>query len=262
MHAWRLEHSPFTNGKSEPVFFAGLPQQEALARLRFLVHNGRRLGLVSGESGGGKSLLLELFEQECRTENWSVARFNLLGISVRELHWQLAVGLRAAPRMGDDPLRLERRWHEGLQQNRLQDERTVLLLDDADQAGVDVLTQIVRLVQFPATQVGNLTIVLAANSDETHCLGKRLLQLVDLRIDLEPWEEADTVGFLQQALVAAGAERPVFDESALAEIHRLSGGVPRQVNRLADFALVAGADAETIHQATVAEVHELLTARL
>lgn len=261
MHAWGLEHSPFTNGKGEPVFFAGLPQQEALARLRFLVHNGRRLGLVLGEAGGGKSLLLELFDQECCTENWSVARLNLLGISVREFHWQLALGLRACPRSSDDPQRLERRWQERLQQNRLQGERVVLLLDDVDQAGVDVLTQLVRLVQLPPTQVGNLTLILAANADERHRLGKRLMDLVDLRMDLEPWEEADTVGYLQEALVAAGAERPVFDEQALAEIHRLSGGVPRQVNRLADFALVAGADAETVDHATVAEVYASLTNR-
>lgn len=262
MHAWGLEHSPFSTGNAEPVFFAGLPQQEALARLRFLVRNGRRLGLVLGQRGGGKSLLLELFDQECRAESWSVAGLNLLGMSVRDFHWQLAIVLKAAPRTSDDSLRLVRRWHEQIQQHQLQDKRTVLLLDDADQAGADVLTQLTRLVQMPPAQVGNLTIVLAANSDETHRLGKRLVDLVDLRIDLEPWEEADTVGYLQEALVAAGAERPVFDERALAEIHHLSAGVPRQVNRLADFALVAGADLETIDQATVAEVHASLTSRV
>lgn len=244
MHTWGLERSPFSVGSCEPVFFAGLPQQEALARLRFLVHNSRRLGLVLGQSGGGKSLLLELFDQECQHENWAVVRLNLLGMSVRDLHWQLAVGLRAAPRTSDEPLRLARRWQEQLQQHQLQDERTVLLLDDVDQAGVDALTQLTRLIQFPPAQVGNLTIVLTANTTETHRLSKRLVDLVDLRIDLEPWEEADTVGYLQEALVAAGAEQPIFDERALAEIHRLSGGVPRQVNRLADFAARGGCRSE------------------
>ncbi|TWU30040.1 ExeA family protein [Bythopirellula polymerisocia] len=262
MQAWRLEKLPFSTGHAETVFFAGLPQQEALARMRFLVHNGLRLGLVLGQSGGGKSMLLELFDQERQSENWSVARLNLLGMSVREFHWQLALGLRACPRAGDEPLRLERRWQERLRQNRLQDERVVLLLDDVDQAGADMFTQLVRLVQLPPEQVGNLTIVLSANTDERHRLGKRLMELVDLRIDLEPWEEADTVGYLQLALVEAGAEQPVFDEAALAEIHRLSGGVPRQVNRLADFALVAKGEAETINKATVAEVHASLTSRV
>src|SRR5690606_19790760 len=135
-------------------------------------------------------------------------------------HWQMAVGLRAAPRTCDEPLRLARRWQDKLQQNQLQDERTVLLLDDADLAGADVLTQLTRLVQLSSAQVGSLTVVLAANADETHRVGKRLVDLVDLQIELEPWEQRDTVGYVQEALVAAGAARPVFDESALAEIHR------------------------------------------
>ena len=194
MQAWGLENLPFSRSGAEAVFFAGVPQQEALSRMRFLVLNGRRLGLVLGQSGSGKSLLVELFEEECHKENWSVARLNLVGMSVRDFHWQLAVGLRACPRSVDESLRLERRWHERLHQSRLQAERTVLLLDDADQAGADVLTQLVRTAQLPASQVGSLTMVLTASSDQTHRLGKRLSDLVDLRIDLEPWDEADTVG--------------------------------------------------------------------
>lgn len=54
MHAphWNLQKPPFAMGNAEPVFYAGIPQQEALARLRFLVHNQRRLGLLLGEPVG------------------------------------------------------------------------------------------------------------------------------------------------------------------------------------------------------------------
>lgn len=266
MHAthWGLEKPPFPAGTAEPVFFAGLPQQEASARLRFLVHNQRRLGLVLGKAGWGKSLLLELFAEECVRENWQVARLNLLGLSVREFQWELAVELHAGPRSDDDSLRLTRRLEERLQQNHLQGDRAVLLLDDADQAGVDVLTQLVRLVQLPANRAGNLTLVLAANPAQVNRLGSRLLDLVDLRVDLEPWDAEDTAGFLQLALVAAGADRPIFDEAALAEIHRLSGGVPRLVNRLADYALVAGSSAglELIDEETIAAAYAEISPRV
>jgi general secretion pathway protein A len=265
MHAthWGLEKPPFPAGTAEPVFFAGLPQQEALARLRFLVHNGRRLGLMLGEAGWGKSLVLNLFAEEAERENWHVASLNLLGLSVREFQWQLAVALHAGPRMADDALRLGRRLDERLQQNYLQGETIVLLLDDADQAGADVLTQLARLVQLPTGRVGNLSIVLAGNPTQMHRLGSRILELVDLRIDLEPWDGQDTIGYLQLALVAAGAEQPIFDDDALGEIHRLSGGVPRQVNRLADYALVAGSSAglELVDAGTVAAAYEAIRRR-
>lgn len=139
----------------------------------------------------------------------------------------------------------------------------MLLLDDADQAGADVLTQLVRFTQLPASQVGNLTIVLAARGSQINRLSSRLLELVELRVDLEPWDADDTIGYLQLALVEAGAERPIFDDTALDEIHRLSAGVPRQVNRLADFALVAGSSAklEMIDVATVAAAHAAISGR-
>jgi general secretion pathway protein A len=245
MHAthWGLERPPFPTGNVEPVFYAGLPQQEALARLRFLVHNQRRLGLMLGAAGWGKSLVLALFAEEAERAGWHVAQLNLFGLSVREFHWQLAVALHANPRSGDDLPRLTRRITERFEQNRFQADKTLVLCDDADQAGADVFTQLVRMVQLPASRAGDLTLVLAANAAQAQRLGSRLLDLADLRVDLEPWDAEDTTGYLQLALVAAGAEQPIFDDAALAEIHRLTGGVPRLVNRLADYALVAGSSA-------------------
>jgi general secretion pathway protein A len=192
-----------------------------------------------------------------------LANLNLLGLSVREFLWQLAVALGTGPRGGEDSVSLFQRLETRLQQNCLQNERVVLLLVDADSAGADILTQVTRLAQLPASRVGSFTLVLATNSSQTSRLGKRLLELVDLRIDLEPWDAEDTTGYLQLALVAAGAERPIFDESSLDEIHRLTGGVPRQVNRLADYALVAGSSGglEHIDARTVAAAHEAIDQR-
>jgi general secretion pathway protein A len=262
MHAthWGLEKPPFPAGNAEPVFYAGLPQQEASARMRFLVHNQRRLGLMLGEAGWGKSFLLSLFAEEAAREGWHDAEINLLGLTVREFYWQLAARLRANPRSTDDVARLCRRIDERLEQNCVQGEQIVLLLDDIDHAGADVLTQLVRLVQLPPAQTGNLTIVLAANAKQTQRLGPRLVDLVDLRIDLEPWDAEDTTGYLQLALVAAGAEQPIFADAALDEIHRLTGGVPRLVNRLADYSLVAGssAGAELVDAGIVAAAYEAI----
>jgi general secretion pathway protein A len=260
---WGFERPPFPTGNAEPVFYAGLPQQEASARLRFLVHNQRRLGLMLGEAGWGKSLVLKFFAAEADREGWHVAEFNLLGLTVREFYWQLGIELRANPRTTDDPMRLCHRITERFEQNHVQGEQIVLLLDDADQAGADVLTQLVRLVQLPAAQTGNLTMVLTGNASQSQRLSRRLLDLVDLRIDLEPWDEEDTTGYVQQALVAAGAEQPIFTDSALDEIYRLTQGVPRLVNRLADFSLVVGSSAgvEQIDTDIITAAYEAIARR-
>ncbi len=279
---WGLEQPPFPSGTDPRLFYEGASQREALARLRFVVENRRRLGLLLSDAGLGKSLLLKVFATECRQKNYAVAQLDLLGLSSREFYWQLGTKLHTAVQLDDQPLRLFRQLADRIQENRIQDIPTVLLLDNADQAGADLLTQLLRLVHLgPADNW--LTIVLTANrSHSAHMfgerptradhpnraearigcgpatLGDRLLEMVDLRIDLLPWDELDTTGYLQLALVEAGSQRPLFDDQAINHLHHLADGVPRRVNRLADYALLIGSstDQQTINSATIQAANE------
>lgn len=250
---WGIDRPPFPSGIDAHLFHETTGGREALARLRYLVDNRRRLGLVLGEPGLGKSLLLEMFARECRRQNRQVAQVDMLGITPREFYWQLATQLAAAPRPEDDASRLFRRVADRLAESRMQQLATVVLLDDVDEAGPDVLTQLLRLPRIDPTTDTWLTLVLAANDRHVSRLGSQLPELVDLRIDLQPWNEVETVGYVQLALVEAGCERPPFDDGALQILHELSGGIPRRVNRLADFALLAGSSSrlDTIDAATV-----------
>ena len=82
-------------------------------------------------------------------------------------------------------------------------------------------------------------IVLAAQPRRLFKLGNRLLELADLRIDLEGWESDDTAAFVKKALAEAGRTTPVFSEAALHSLHELASGIPRRVKQLADLALLA-----------------------
>jgi len=264
---WGLEKTPFPSGFDPSLFYEGASQRESLARLRFLVDQGRRLGLVLGEPGLGKSLLFEVFARECRLPRQSqqtrrlVAQVDLLGLSSREFIWQLGIALQAPVRVEDDLVRLFRQLSDRIHENRQQELPMVLLLDNADQAGADLLTHLMRLVNLPTVSAGGLTLVLAANRDRVERLGKGLLDSVDLRIDLQPWDELDTTGYLQLAQVEAGSERPLFEDEALSELHRLAAGVPRRINRLADYALLAGSSSgqEVICSATIQSAHEAIS---
>ena len=122
---------------------------------------------------------------------------------------------------------------------RYQQLEAVVLLDDADQADRQVLRHVTRLARFDPSPETRLTLVLAGRNEGMSQLGLRLLDLADLRIDLEPWEPADTESFWH-TLAQAGRQSPVFAESAVARLHELSHGIPRRVAQLADLALLAG----------------------
>ena len=250
---WGLRESPFRGGLDPRFFHVSPTHEEALARLHFLVEERRGLGLLLGQAGAGKSLGLEVFAEQLRQDGRQVAGLSLVGIDPRELLWQLACELGLNPCAGIQPPILWQAIADRVAENRMQRISTVLLLDDADEAGRDVLAQTARLVQCDLSAEATLTVVLSAQPDRLSRLGMRLLELAELRIDLEPWELADTIAFVQSALARCGSESNVFAADALSRLHLLGGGIPRRIKQLADLALLAGAgmqidriDADTI----------------
>lgn len=241
---WGLRESPFAAGIDPRAFYQGTNHEEALARLHFLVDQPRRIGLLLGDSGVGKSLLLEVFAKEKRSSTRQVVTFSLLGITSTDFLWQLSVRLGRDLAPSDSMFQLWRSVSDQLTENRYQKTGTVLLLDDADEADKDVLLQVARVAQADSSPAARLTIVLTAQSQRVGNLGRRLLELADLRIDLEPWSETDTMAYLRWAVVKAGRTKATFSPEAMRQIYQLSEGVPRRVKQLADMAMVAGAGSE------------------
>ena len=240
---WGLERWPFCQVLDAARFYPTPAGNEALARIEHLVESRRRLGVLLGESGVGKSVLLQAAGRRLVRQSAVVAMIDAEALSAREMLWQIAASLAGAPAEDADASRLWRLVADRVLENRLQQIATVLLVDNAGQAGPDVITQWMRLARLEATPSSRWTMVMAAEPAQAARWPQTLRDLVDLRIDLHCWEHEDTVGYVQTALVESGRLEPLFDEAALALLHERTEGVPRRVARLADYALMAGAAA-------------------
>jgi general secretion pathway protein A len=240
---WGLQTSPF-RGCVDPALFHQSPtHEEALARLDFLVAEHRRLGLLLGPSGGGKSMLLEVFAAHCRRRGWALALVSMLDLEATELLGLLASqwGLVVEPTLS--AAALWRAIGDLLIANRHQQLETIVLADDVDQAHPAVLRHLARLARFDPSVDSRLTMVLAGRNEGMSRLGEPLLGLAELRIDIEPWQRDDTKDYLTTMLAQAGRQAPVFTEPAIDRLHAIAHGMPRRVSQLADLALVAGAGA-------------------
>jgi type II secretory pathway predicted ATPase ExeA len=198
------------------------------------------VALLVGMRGVGKSIAARRFAAQCRRQGRPVATVSAAGLSPRELLWQIAAQWSLGPQGADDAPALLRRLADFAAASQLHPAGGVLLLDDAEQAGPDLHAQLARLLALAGNRSW-LTLVLTASPSGVGRLGEQLLDAVDLRVDLEPWTEAETVGYVQHALVEAGCDQPVFDDEALTALYHLSDGVPRRVNRVADHALLLAA---------------------
>jgi len=209
--------------------------------MHFLIEEHRRLGLLLGPSGCGKSLLLEMIARRVRTWGRAAAKMSLLGAESADFLATLADELRVVTPEGAPVWRVWQCLERRLRENRYQQLETVLLLDDADQATPEVLTQVARIAKHDLTPGSRLTLILAGQADRVERVGETLLDMVELRIDIPAWEPNDTQGFLSRSLEQVGGQAAVIGHEAAQRMHDLADGSPRRVRQLADLALLAAA---------------------
>jgi type II secretory pathway predicted ATPase ExeA len=258
---WGLSRSPFGGHLDPALFLASASHEEALARLLFLVDHRRRLGLLLGGRGSGKSTVLEVLASRLRKSGVEVVTAGLLGMDDAEFVWTISTQLGYHPAGGPARLDLWRSIRDRLTENRYQQLATVLLLDDVDEAPRDVLTSITRLAQLDHRPESRLTLVLSCQAERMSYLGSRLRELCELRIELDAWIESDTAEFLAASLAQCGCPRPVFTPEAAARLHARAAGVPRRVVQLAELSLVAaaGQGMDEVDEETVEAVAEELS---
>jgi general secretion pathway protein A len=128
--------------------------------------------------------------------------------------------------------------------------RIVLVVDEAQNLGADVLEQVRLLTNLETETQKLLQIILIGQPELRELLARvdlrQLAQRITGRYHLDPLESGETASYVRHRLRVAGATREIFTSGALREVQRLSGGVPRLINIVCDRALL-GAFTEDRH---------------
>jgi len=247
--AWNLSESPFCDVARADGYFPAGTFEEALARLEFLVANKLRFGMLLGDAGSGKSLLLRTCAHRMRRQGCHSAVVSVSSPLIDQCLYQLAEQMGAAAKSTDDERTLWRKLVERIQEFGMLQRPCLLLLDDLDQASDAMQSLVIRLINLDAAHQGNCAVVAACENLRVADVHRQLRDRANLRIDLEPWDEADTRQYVHKALHDAGCQQEVFNETALQQIHWGSGGNPRRIRQLANLALVAAtaSNSETVN---------------
>jgi type II secretory pathway predicted ATPase ExeA len=253
---WGLQRPVFTSAAVRQSLASSPVHAEALARLDFLCESRLPLGLLLGPAGSGKSTVLAEFAERAARGGALVAMTNAATTDELAVLVPLAIGLQVASEK--DSRLLWRYIIDRFEEIKLEGLSVVILLDDLDRASASVLLAVERLLAAGGAAV---TIVAAARVATAGKIGTRLLDVAALRIDLAPWNEAETGEYLAATLSNAGRQQPAFNDAATRRLFELSGGAPRKVNQLAQLALLAGASQKLIQvdEATIEAVQEELS---
>jgi general secretion pathway protein A len=234
---------PFNLTPDPKYLYLSARHTEAFAHLEFGRRERGGFIVITGEVGMGKTTLARYFlsRLDPRTATAFVlypalSGAELLRTILDDLH------VRAGGTSMKDSVDA---LHRFLLEARREERDVVLLIDEAQDLSAEVLEQ-VRLISNLETDTEKLiTIVLMGQSELHEMLSRRelrqLAQRITARYHLAPLDEAATADYIRHRLeVAGGAGKVGFTRSALSEVHRLSGGIPRLVNLICDRALLAG----------------------
>lgn len=120
--------------------------------------------------------------------------------------------------------------------------RVVLVVDEAQNLATDVLEQVRLLTNLETNTQKLLQIILIGQPELRELLGRnelrQLAQRITGRYHLDPLSSDETVAYVRHRLRVAGATTDIFTAPGLSEVYRLSSGVPRVINVIADRALL------------------------
>jgi general secretion pathway protein A len=140
--------------------------------------------------------------------------------------------------------------------------RVVLVVDEAQNLSTEVLEQVRLLTNLETNTQKLLQIILIGQPELRELLDRnelrQLAQRITGRYHLDPLSADETVAYVRHRLRVAGATTDMFTAPALTEVYRLSGGVPRVINVIADRALL-GAYTQDRHRVVGSLVREAAT---
>ncbi len=260
---WGFKRSPFSGNIDPDRYYEGPGHEEAIARLMYVVDECRQGALILGQAGVGKSLLVEIVARRIRRPEREVAIARCPAMGGRELFFDLAQEFGLAPDRSAGEADLWRRLRDHVAANRLQNTQTVIVVDQAHllSENASQLRALHMLYHLDSHPSARLTIVLAARSELMRNARPEVIEWVDLGVSVEPFSAGQTSAYVAHLLTWAGRTESAFDDAALQKIHELTGGLPRQINRACNLALLAAATEELpqVTEAVVETVYKELS---
>jgi general secretion pathway protein A len=245
-----LNEKPFAITPDPRYLYLSERHAEALAHLLYGINESGGFIQLTGEVGTGKTTVVRTLLSRVPHHadvavilNPRVTPIEFLLTICEELGVDIAGGDRDSVKQMVDAL--NRRLLAAHADGR----RIIVIVDEAQNLSAEVLEQVRLLTNLETPTQKLLQIILIGQPELRELLDRtelrQLAQRITGRYHLEPLSREETRGYVRHRLRVAGAAEEIFTPSALAEVHRLAGGIPRVINVTCDRALLGAYTRET-----------------
>jgi general secretion pathway protein A len=265
-----LNEKPFSISPDPRYLYLSRRHADALAHLIYGISESGGFIQLTGEVGTGKTTLIRSLLEQLPDKAETALILNPQ-LSTKEFLESICDELRIPLPQDKSTKGFIDSLNVQLLRANAQDRRIVLIVDEAQTLSLELLEQVRLLTNLETAKKKLLQIILIGQPELRAILDRpdmrQVAQRITGRYHLEPLSAEDTVVYVKHRMKVAGAHADVFTPSAIRQIFKVSGGIPRLINIVADRALLAAytqerskIDGRLVRQAA-AEVFGKRTAR-
>lgn len=239
-----LIEQPFSNAADSRFFYESDQHQEAMVRIEHSVSTMKGLTVVIGGAGAGKTLLARraLEKLEARPNEYDAALLVIVHseVSADWLLKKIATQL-GVPNPADTKANLLPQLFERLSTIHESGKKAVVIIDEANMLkSKDIFEEFRGLsnLEVPGRKLISIVLFGLPDLEANMMVDPPLVQRIAVKVGIRPLDSKGTANYVRHRMAIAGSKTEVFDDEALAEVHRLSKGVPRVINTICDNALL------------------------
>jgi len=239
-----LTDNPFRDTLDSSLFFKTVQHEKTLVKLLIAIEDCHALLLLSGASGTGKTLAVQVAARELDTQCFEpvfvfvhpgMGKGPLLAAILAEL------GVASGRFLHE---RLAALQAEALRLHEL-GRRLLIIIDEAHFLKADALHLLRTLSNLETEEKKLVSVVLVAEANLRRRLNApsyaSLRGRITFFLTLKPLSLADMEQYVKFRLLKCGSSANMLEPEVYPLVHKLSGGIPREVNRVLYNAFIEAA---------------------
>ncbi|MFV0493395.1 MAG: ExeA family protein [Pseudorhodobacter sp.] len=236
-----LRERPFSLVPDPAFIYWSKSHQRAFSMLEYGIMTCAPITLVTGEIGSGKTTLLQHLLRSVDGDVRIALVSNAHGDRGELLRWVL-MALDQPTEAGENYVDLFARFQEYLITEYAAGRRVAVILDEAQNLNRESLEELRMFTNINTNKDELLQLILVGQPELRDIIRRpdlrQFAQRVSAAFHLTAMDVRTVRAYIRHRLEVAGAEYEIFSSQAANLVHQATGGVPRLVNQLSDFAMV------------------------
>ncbi len=239
-----LRERPFDLTPNPKFLVLTESHREVLLNLEYGIASRKGMTLLIGEAGSGKTTVIRAAMEKQPVKVHCVHLHNPT-LSRTEFNEMLASRFDLSDQASSSKAAMLLELEELLRARRDADEKTVLIVDEAQSLPLELLEEIRLLANIETNDEKLMSVIIAGQPELAARLNDRALrqfkQRVALRCELKALTAQETAAYVVGRIRAAGGvAAEVFTRQAVTMMHERAQGLPRTISVIADNALLGG----------------------